>query len=86
MITTGAHQHHIRNVYLALTLDDPPLLGEATGSHMTLDQVDFFNDNAPFISMDTEDFATLASIFPSNNLDKVILANMPCTGNPLLHG
>jgi hypothetical protein len=73
-------------VYLALTLDNSPLLGEATGPHMTFDQVDFFDDNASFISMDAEDFATLASISTSNDLDKIILANMPSTRNLLLHG
>jgi hypothetical protein len=71
---------------LALTLDNPPLLGETTGPHMTLDHVDFFDDNSPFVGMDAEDFATLASVFTSNDLDKIILADMARTGNPLLHG
>jgi len=85
-ITPGTDQHDVGDVYLAFTLDNPPLLGEATGSHMTLDHVDFFNDNAPFISVDAKDFTTLTAVFTSNDLDKIILADMPCTGNPLLHG
>jgi hypothetical protein len=85
-VTTGTHQHNVGDMYLALTLDNPPLLSEPTGPHMTFDQVDFFDNDAAFVSMDAEDFATLASIFTSNDLDKIILANMPCTGNLLLHG
>jgi hypothetical protein len=85
-ITTGTHQHDVGDMYLALTLDNSPLLGETTGPHMTLDHVDFFDDNSPFVGLDAEDFATLASVFTSNDLDKIILADMARTGNPLLHG
>jgi hypothetical protein len=85
-ITTGTHQHDVGDVYLALTLNYPPLLGETTWPHMTLDHVDFFNNDPPFIDVDSKDFATLASVFTSNDLDEIILADMERTGNPLLHG
>jgi len=85
-VTTGTHQHDVGDVYLTLTLDNPPLLGEATRPHVTLDQVDFFDNNAPFIGMDAKNFTTLTAVFTSNDLDKIILANMPCTGNLFLHG
>jgi hypothetical protein len=85
-ITTGTHQHDVGDVYLTLTLDNPPLLGETTGPHMTLDHVDFFDNDPPFVGMYAEDFATLASVFTSDDLDEIILANMERTGNSLLHG
>jgi hypothetical protein len=52
---------------------------------MTLDHVDFFDDDAPLVGMNAEDFATLASVFTSNDLDEIILANMERAGNPILH-
>jgi hypothetical protein len=76
-VAAGAYQHDVRHMDLTLTLNDASLLGEPTGTHMTLDHVDFLDDNTSFIGMYPEDFATLAFVFASDNLDKIILADMP---------
>jgi hypothetical protein len=73
-------------VYLALTLDNAPLLSETTGTHVAFDHVNLFDDDAPFIGMDAEDFATLTSVFTGDNLHKIILADVPPPGTSLLHG
>jgi hypothetical protein len=85
-VTTGTHQHDVGDMYLALTLNYPALLGKLTGPHMTFDHMDFFNDDPAFIGVDSKDFTTLASVLTSNDLDEIILADMECTGSPLLHG
>jgi hypothetical protein len=38
---------------LAFALDNPTLLREPTGAHMTLDHVDLLDDNPAFIGMHT---------------------------------
>jgi hypothetical protein len=53
---------------------------------MTLDHVDLLDDDASFIGMHTEDLATLAFIFASDDFDEIILADMPRPGSLLLHG
>jgi hypothetical protein len=72
-------------VYLPLTLNDSPLLRQSTGPHMALDHVDLLDNDASFIGMHAEDFATLPFVFSGDDLDKIILADMPRTGSSLLH-
>jgi len=53
---------------------------------MALDHVYLLDYEASFIGMHAQDFATLPFVFSGNDLDKIILADMPRTGNSLLHG
>jgi hypothetical protein len=76
-VTSRTYEHDIRDVYLALTLNNATLLREPTRSHVTLNHVDLLDDDASFIGMHTEDLATLTFIFARNDLDKIILADMP---------
>jgi hypothetical protein len=76
-VTSRTHEHDIRGVYLALTLNNASLLREPARSHVTLDHVDLLDDDPPFIGVHTEDLATLTFIFASNDLDEIILADMP---------
>jgi hypothetical protein len=76
-VTSHTHEHDIRDVYLALTLNNASLLREPTRSHVTLDHVDLLDDDPSFIGMHAEDLAPLTFIFASNDLDEIILADMP---------
>jgi hypothetical protein len=85
VVATGTHQHDIRDVYFPLALDNSTLLGQATRSHMAFDHVNFFDDYTPFVGMNAQDFTTLAAIFTSNDLNKIIPTNVRCMGDSLLH-
>jgi hypothetical protein len=76
-VASRTHEHDIRDVYLTLTLDNASLLREPTRSHVTLDHVDLLDDDPSFIGVHAEDLATLTFIFAGNDLDEIILADMP---------
>src|SRR5437867_337854 len=62
---------------LPLALNNATLLHLARGTRMPFDHIDAFDGQAPFLGENSQDFALLPTILPSNNFDEIILFNMP---------
>src|SRR2546427_1757321 len=61
----------------SLTLNNAALLHLARGTSMPFDHIDAFDRQPPLLGKNSQDFALLPAIFPSDNFDEIVLFNMP---------
>src|SRR5690349_12527757 len=62
---------------LPLSLNNAALLHLTRGTCMPLDHIDAFDRQPPLLGKNSQDFALFPTIFPSDNVDEIILFDMP---------
>src|SRR5438132_7805881 len=70
-LTLAAYEHHVRDMQLPLTLNNPALLHLSRGTSMPFDHVDTFNSQTPLFGKNAQYFALFPTVFASDNLDNI---------------